>query len=107
MSSHPLIADHGEFVDVLGQLRRGRLLVTSDRDPGRGLIEGGWVYHAHATLASHGLLEELPLRPEDRLDAPHLHWWRLSPGGRDFAERAWAEWKARPWWQRCWLRLTG
>ena len=107
MPTTPVIADRGEFIDVLNLLRRGRLLVRSDQDPDRSLIEGGVVYSAHEALAAYGLIEELPAPPDRELYGPHLHWYRLSPRGRDFAERAWAEWKARPLWQRCWLRVTG
>jgi DNA-binding PadR family transcriptional regulator len=107
MASMPVIADRGEFIDVLNLLRKGRLLVRSDHDTGRCLIEGGVVYTAYDTLAAYGLIEELPPPPGRDCFAPHLHWYRLSPRGQDFAERAWAEWRARPLWQRCWLRMTG
>jgi hypothetical protein len=108
MPTATVIADCGEFIDVLQLLRRGRLLVHSEAPPGRWLIDGGGlVYHAHEPLASFGLLEELPVPAGGAVHAPHLHWYRLSPRGHDFAERACAQWKARPWWQRCWLRIVG
>lgn len=107
MPSTPVIADRGEFIDALNLLRRGRLLVCSDRDAGRCLIDGGVVYTAYETLAAYRLIEELPPPPGRDRYAPHLHWYRLSPRGQDFAERAWAEWKSRPLWQRCWLRVRG
>jgi hypothetical protein len=107
MPTVTVIADRGEFIDVIRQLRRGRLLVCSDTDPGRALIESGPVYSAHEVLAGYGLLEELPCPHGAAAHAPHLHWYRLSARGREFADRAWAEWKRRPLWQRCWLRLVG
>jgi hypothetical protein len=39
--------------------------------------------------------------------APHLHWYRLTTRGHEFAQRAWSEWRRRPLWQRCLLRLLG
>jgi hypothetical protein len=107
MPTVPVIADRGEFIDVLNLLRSGRLLVRSDGDAGRCLTEGGFVYTAYETLDAYGLIEELPAPSGRDLGAPHLHWYRLSSRGRGFAERACAEWKARPLWQRCWLRVTG
>jgi hypothetical protein len=105
-----VIAHRAEFIDVLNLMRGGRLLVRSDLDGGeRCLVEGStvFVYATYGTLAAYGLIEELPLPPHEAAAAPHLHWYRLSPRGREFAHRAWAEWKARPLWQRCLLRLTG
>lgn len=108
MPTGPVIADTGEFIDVLQLLRRGRLLVHSDLPPGRWLIDGGGlVYHAHQPLTDFGLLEELPPPAGATVHAPHLHWYRLSPRGLGFAARACAQWKARPLWQRCWLRIVG
>jgi len=34
-----------------------------------------------------------------------MHCYRLSPRGRDFADRAVAEWKRQPLWRRLAMRL--
>lgn len=107
MPSMPVIADRGEFIDVLNLLRKGRLLARSDRPPERWLIEGGIVQHAHETLVGYQLIEELPPPAGGDVHAPHLHWYRLTPRGHEFAQRAWSEWRRRPLWQRCLLRLLG
>jgi hypothetical protein len=105
MPSVPVIADRGEFIDVLKLMRKGRLLVRSDQH--RCLIDGFEIVHAFETLSAYGLLDELPPPAGAGVHAPHLHWYRLSPRGRDFAERACAEWRARPLWQRLLLRIVG
>ncbi len=107
MADGSVIADRGEFIDVLAVLRKGRLLVRSDCAHGRCLVESFVVYHSFEPLHAYGLLDEVPPPRGQSIEAPHLHWYRLSPRGLDFAERACAEWKARPLWQRCWLRVTG
>jgi hypothetical protein len=107
MPSVPEIADRGEFIDVLNLMRKGRLLVRSDLPHGRCLIEGGLVYHAYETLSAYGLLDELAPPAGAEVHAPHLHWYRLSPRGHAFAQRAWSEWRRRPLWQRCLLRIAG
>ncbi len=99
-----LIPDCGEFIDALAQLRRGRLLVHSaDEADERCIIEGHVLYTTWRPLRDHGLLDELPPEP----GFGRLHCYRLSPRGRDFADRAWAEWKRRPLLQRLAARLAG
>lgn len=107
MATGPEIADRGEFIDVLNLLRKGRLLVRSDLAPDRCLIDHGVVYHAFDTLSAYGLLEEMPPPPGAATHAPHLHWYRLTPQGHAFAQRAWSEWRRRPLWQRCLIRVLG
>ena len=79
-----LIADRGEFIDALARLRRGQLLYAS------------W-----KPLSRYGLLDELPAQPRQG----RMRCYRLSPRGRDFADRAVAAWKSQPLWRRLAMRL--
>ncbi len=100
----PLIADRGEFIDALKRLRRGELLVHSaDAGDERCLIEGQVLYTSWKPLSEFGLLDELPRQPRQG----RLHCYKLSPRGRDFADRACSAWKQRPLWQRLVVRLAG
>jgi len=103
VQAEPLIPDCGEFIDAIALLRRGRLLVHSADDADERCIVGGHLlYTAWRPLHDYGLLDELPPEPRSK-----LHTYRLSPRGRDFAERAWAEWKRRPLLQRLAARISG
>jgi hypothetical protein len=98
----PLIADRGEFIDALARLRRGELLVHSaDEADERCLIEGQVLYTSWKPLSDFGLLDELPPQPRQG----RIHCFKLSPRGRDFADRACAAWKQRPLGQRLAMRL--
>lgn len=97
-----LIADRGEFIDALARLRRGQLLVHSeDAEDDRCLIEGQLLYASWRPLSRFGLLDELPRQPRQG----RIRCYRLSPRGRDFADRAVAEWKRQPLWRRLAMRL--
>lgn len=99
-----LIADRGEFIDALARLRRGQLLVHSaDRSDERCLIEGQMLYTSWKPLSSFGLLDELPASPREG----RMRCYKLSPRGREFADRACKAWKQRPLWQRLAMRLGG
>lgn len=99
-----LIADRGEFIDALARLRRGQLLVHSaDRSDERCLIEGQMLYTSWKPLSSFGLLDELPAGPREG----RMRCYKLSPRGREFADRACQAWKTRPLWQRLAMRLGG
>jgi hypothetical protein len=96
------IADRGEFIDALGRLRRGEVLVhADDENDERCLLDGQVLYTCWRPLSRFGLLDELPRHPRDG----RMHCYRLSPRGRDFADRSIAAWKARPLWQRLAMRL--
>lgn len=99
----PIIADRAEFIDVLRMLRRGHVLVQPQDHPEAGLLSGAPVYHSVPTLLAYGLLD--PVTPADR--PPHTRCWRLSPRGRDFADRATREWRRKPLLQRVAVRLLG
>jgi hypothetical protein len=103
MSAAPPIADRSEFIDVLKLMRKGRLLVRNNHD--RCLVDGHEVRYSFETLQAYGLLDEVRPPPGEAMLAPHLHWYRLSPRGLEFADRAYAEWRARPLWQRLLVRL--
>ncbi len=99
-----LIPDRAEFIDALTRLRRGELLVHSaDTSDERCLIEGQVLYTSWKPLSDFGLLDELPRQPRQG----RIHCYRLSPRGRDFADRACAAWKQKPLWQRLAVRLAG
>jgi DNA-binding IclR family transcriptional regulator len=91
----------GEFIDVLRALQRGHVLVRASDCAGGCAINGSAVYHSWETLVEHGLIAEFN-NPEG---FRHVHYYRLSPKGRAFADRAWAEWKSKPLWQRMAARL--
>lgn len=99
-----VIADRGEFIDALARLRRGQVLVHSaDDDDARCVIEGQWMWTSWRPLSLYGLLSELP---HDARNG-RLRCYRLSPRGRDFADRACRAWRQRPLWQRLLVRFTG
>lgn len=104
MKTPPIIADRGEFIDALRQLRRGQLLVHSDDGADeRCVIEGTVLYTAYKPLQDYGLLDEV--RPPGARD--RMHCYRLSPRGRDFADQAWQQWKSRPLLERLAVRISG
>ncbi len=99
-----LIPDRAEFIDALARLRKGQLLVHADDSADeRCLIEGQVLYTSWKPLSDFGLLDELPRQPRQG----RIHCYRLSPRGRDFADRACRTWRQRPLWQRLLVRLTG
>ncbi len=99
-----LIADRAEFIDALARLRKGQMLVHSDDAADeRCLIEGQVLYTSWKPLSDFGLLDELPRQPRQG----RIHCYRLSPRGRDFADRACTAWKQKPLWQRLAVRLAG
>ncbi len=107
MQPQPIIADRGEFIDALRELRRGRLLVhNNDGGDERCVIEGSVLYTAYRPLKDYGLLDEVAVPGPAGAPRP-LHCYRLSPRGREFADRAWQQWKRRPLLQRLAVRLAG
>jgi len=102
MPRSAIIPDRAEFIDALELLRRGHVLVKTD-DEGRCALNGCIVYASYEPLAQYGLIDEFD-NPQGRCQ---LHYYRLTPRGREFAERAVAEWRRRPLWQRLAVRLTG
>jgi hypothetical protein len=103
MKSSPIIADRGEFVDVLRALARGRVLVRLGDHGGGCTIDGGIVYHSYRALERYGLIREYD-NPEG---FPSLRYYRLSENGREFARRACDAWRRRPLLERLAVRLMG
>lgn len=98
-----IIADRGEFIDALTHLLRGCVLVRPDPTDERCVLDGSPLYTAFKPLARYGLIDEF-----DNPDGfEHVHYYRLNPRGRAFAERACQAWKQRPLLQRLAMRLTG
>ena len=103
MEDPRIIPDRAEFVDALHLLRRGHVLVRVGDRPGSCVLDGGTVYHSYEPLVRYGLIDEY----HNPQGFPNASYYRLTPRGRDFADRACTEWRRRPVWQRLAVRLTG
>ena len=103
MSEPVHIADRGEFVDALDRLRRGHVLVKVGEAAGGCVLDGGVLYRSYEPLLRFGLIGEY--------DNPHgfalASYYRLTPKGHEFAERACQAWRQQPLWQRLAVRLAG
>jgi len=98
-----VIADRGEFVDVLFALRRGHVLVHAGEHAGGWVIDGGRVYSSYDPLLRYELVREF----DNPAGFDHVHYFRLTEHGRAFAERAVSAWRARPLLERLMVRLLG
>ena len=103
MPANVIVADRAEFIDALRQLRRGRVLVRAADTDNRCLLDGCFVYTAYQPLARYRLIDEF----KNPQGFPNVHYYRLSPRGQAFAERACQAWRQRPLLQRLAVRLTG
>lgn len=103
MEREPIIADRGEFIDVLGALRRGHVLVRVGDVVSGWMIDARPVYRAHEPLARSGLIREV----ENPDGSPAVQYDRLTAQGREFADRACKAWQQRPWHERLWVRTLG
>jgi hypothetical protein len=103
MDTNPIIADRAEFVDALDLLRKGHVLVRVSAGSGGCVLDGGIVYRAYEPLLQYGLIDEFK-NPQGFENASY---YRLTPRGRDFAERACQAWRQRPLLQRLAVRLAG
>jgi hypothetical protein len=101
--ANPIIADRAEFVDALNLLRKGHILVQVNESAGGCLLDGGIVYHSYPALKRYGLIREFR-NPEG---FPHISYYRLTPRGEEFADKACTAWRRRPAWQRLAMRLVG
>ena len=101
--SEPIIANRGEFVDVLRALARGRVLVRLNGTPGCCVIDGSMVYYSYDALQRYGLIREY----ENPDGFAAVHYYRLTEDGREFARRAVAAWRRRPLLERLAVRLMG
>lgn len=98
-----IIADRGEFIDVLRALWRGHVLVHAGEEAGGWLLDGGRVLSSHRLLLRYGLVHEVA-NPQG---FEHVRYFRLSAQGRAFAERAIEAWRQRPLVERLLVRLLG
>lgn len=98
-----VIADRGEFIDVLRALRRGHVLVHAGDHAGGWVVDGCPVYSSHDPLLRYELVQEF----ENSEGFDHVHYFRLTPRGCDFAERAATAWRERPLLERLMVRLLG
>ena len=98
-----IIPDRAEFVDALRLLRKGHVLVRTSEASGGCVLDGGIVYHSYETLKRYELISEY----DNPQGFPNASYYRLTPRGRDFADRAVQAWRSRPVWQRLAVRFTG
>lgn len=103
MTQQRLIADRAEFVDALDRLRRGHVLVKVGDSAGGCVLDGSVLYRSYEPLLRFGLIGEF----ENPQGFRHASYYRLTPSGREFAERACQAWRRRPLWQRLAVRLAG
>jgi hypothetical protein len=103
MHAATIIADRGEFVDVLAALARGHVLVRLSDLSGGCAIDGRIVYRAYEPLARYGLIGEF----DNPRGFEAVRYFRLTERGRDFAARAVAEWRRRPLLERLFTRVVG
>ena len=98
-----IIADRAEFADALQCLNRGHMLVRVSDSASGCVLDGALVYHSFHTLRRYGLIDLFD-NPEG---FPGVEYYRITPQGREFAERVWEGWRARPPLERMLVRLTG
>ncbi len=99
----PIIADRGEFIDALQSLSQGHVLVRTGDAAGDCVLDGAIVYRSYATLERYGLIREFH-NPQGFANA---RYFRITPSGRAFADRACRAWRSQPLWQRLAVRFTG
>lgn len=98
-----ILADRAEFVESLQLLRKGHVLVRTGDHCCGCVLDGAIVHHSFAPLVQYGLIDEYP----NREGFPGLQYFRITPSGREFAERAWEQWRSRSVWERLAVRLVG
>ena len=103
MEAHTIIPDRAEFVDALRLLHKGHVLVRTSESAGGCVLDGAIVYHSYPTLKQYGLIDEF----DNPRGFPNASYYRLTPRGRDFAQRAVDAWRSKPVWQRLAVRFTG
>jgi hypothetical protein len=109
LSSPPswLIPDRAEFIDALRHLRQGHVLVRAraacDTDHSNCVLDGCTIYTAFQPLLKYALIAEF----DNPRGFPAMRYYRMTPTGRHFADRALQAWRARPWIERLAIRLLG
>jgi len=99
----PIIVNRGEFIDALHLLRKGHVMVQVGESDHGWAIDGGMVRHSVGALRRYDLIQEFK-NPDG---FPGVRYFRLSAQGREFADRAWRQWRQLPLRRRLWVRLTG
>lgn len=102
-SARAIIPDRGEFIDVLSALRRGHVLVHAGQHAGGWVVDGAAIYSSYDPLLRYELVQEF----ENPAGFDHVHYFRLTPQGREFAARAVRAWRERPLLERLMVRLLG
>jgi hypothetical protein len=103
MDTQPIIPDRGEFIDALERLRRGHVLVKASESTGSCVLDGAIVYRSVEPMLRYGLIDEF----DNPQGFHHARYYRITPRGKAFAERACRAWRQRPLWQRLAVRLAG
>ena len=98
-----ILADRAEFVESLQRLRRGHVLVRTGDDACGCVLDGAIVYRSYPPLVRYGLIDEF----ENPEGFPGVQYFRITPRGREFAQRAWEQWRSRSVWERLAVRLVG
>lgn len=98
-----IIPDRAEFIDTLRQMQRGAVIARAAGASEAVVLNGRPLPSAFGPLTEYQLLEEV--KPDGEPTA--IRFYRLNARGREFAERAWAEWKRRPLLERIAARLLG
>lgn len=99
----PIIADRAEFVEALQHLRRGHVLVKTGDGANSCVLDGGFVHHSFGTLHRYGLIQEF----DNPRGFQGVHYFRITPSGRDFADRTWTAWRSARPIERAVVRLVG
>lgn len=102
-SSTPIIADRAEFVEALQRLRRGHVLVKTGDGANSCMLDGALVHHSFETLHRYRLIDEF----DNPQGFEGVRYFRLTPAGRDFADRTWLAWRRTRPLQRLVVRLVG
>lgn len=102
-ASDAIIADRAEFAEALHRMSRGHILVRAGDSAHSCVIDGAPIYHSFEILRDYGLIAEFY--------NPHgfegIHYYRLTPAGRGFADRVWQGWRSRRPLERLVVRFTG
>jgi hypothetical protein len=98
-----ILVDRAEFVDALRLLRKGHVLVRTGDQAGGCVLDGAIVYHSYPALLRYGLIGEF----HNPAGFAGAQYFRLTPLGREFAQRVSTQWRSRSVWERLAVRLVG
>jgi hypothetical protein len=100
MAPSPIIANRGEFIDVLRALARGSVIVVAD---GHAVIDGNMIYFSLPVLIKYGLVENFE-NPEGFENVVYL---RCTKRGHEFTYKVSSEWERKPVLERLAIRFFG